>query len=230
MWHHKISSTSINPLRLWNIGLVIYLNNFLYSKWGNKGKTLIEKWRDLRRKGTHKHINLLTITDVFLDQKRVNVCEHIVTMVPCESFRKKPPGGLWDRKGVGVKWWRENKWKLSEVNTRAVSRGQNELTCKFKMAAVYVIIVIYFTVLFISKNVLSDTTSHLYPLIITPLSLVYVTFPKPGCFLYKLYYRNKNFMNWNILSIARSYLTQFIFSKQPCFIYNSQSICKFLCH
>ena len=27
------------------------------------------------------------------------------------------------------------KWKLSEVNTRAVSRGQNELVGKFKMAA-----------------------------------------------------------------------------------------------
>ena len=27
------------------------------------------------------------------------------------------------------------KWKLSEVNTRAVSRGQNELMGKFKMAA-----------------------------------------------------------------------------------------------
>jgi hypothetical protein len=27
------------------------------------------------------------------------------------------------------------KWKLSEVNTRAVSRGQNKLIGKFKMAA-----------------------------------------------------------------------------------------------
>ena len=27
------------------------------------------------------------------------------------------------------------KRKLSEVNVRAVSRGQNELVCKFKMAA-----------------------------------------------------------------------------------------------
>ena len=31
------------------------------------------------------------------------------------------------------------KWKLSEVNTRAVSRGQNELIDKFKMAAGVVI-------------------------------------------------------------------------------------------
>ena len=29
----------------------------------------------------------------------------------------------------------KNKWKLSEINTRAVSRGQNKLTDKFEMAA-----------------------------------------------------------------------------------------------
>jgi hypothetical protein len=34
---------------------------------------------------------------------------------------------------------RKFKRKLSEVNTRAVSRGQNELISKFKMAAVDVI-------------------------------------------------------------------------------------------
>jgi hypothetical protein len=33
------------------------------------------------------------ITDVFLDQKRVNVCEHIVKTVPHESFGKLPPEG-----------------------------------------------------------------------------------------------------------------------------------------
>ena len=31
------------------------------------------------------------------------------------------------------------EWKSSEVNTRAVSRGQNELIGEFKMAAAYVI-------------------------------------------------------------------------------------------
>jgi hypothetical protein len=31
--------------------------------------------------------------------------------------------------------WRKIKWKLSEVNTRAVSGGQNELIGKFKMVA-----------------------------------------------------------------------------------------------
>ena len=37
--------------------------------------------------------------------------------------------------GDGVKI----KWKLCEVNTRAVSRGQNELIGKFKVVAGYVI-------------------------------------------------------------------------------------------
>ena len=36
---------------------------------------------------TRKHIrDILTITNVFLDQKRVNVCEHTVKMAPSESF------------------------------------------------------------------------------------------------------------------------------------------------
>ena len=31
--------------------------------------------------------------------------------------------------------WREIEKEISEVNTRVVSRGQNELVCKFKMVA-----------------------------------------------------------------------------------------------
>ena len=31
--------------------------------------------------------------------------------------------------------WTTGEWKLSEVNTRTVSRGQNELIDEFKMAA-----------------------------------------------------------------------------------------------
>ena len=45
------------------------------------------------------------ITDVFLDQKRVNVCEHTVKMAPREHFAKEPPRGLGGRKG---KEWRES--------------------------------------------------------------------------------------------------------------------------
>ena len=37
--------------------------------------------------------NILTVTDVFLNQKRVNVCEHTTKMASLESFRKVSPGG-----------------------------------------------------------------------------------------------------------------------------------------
>ena len=33
----------------------------------------------------HKEI-LSTLTEVFVNQKRINVCEHIVNMMPCNSF------------------------------------------------------------------------------------------------------------------------------------------------
>jgi hypothetical protein len=48
------------------------------------------------------------ITDVFLDQKRVNVCEHMVEIAPLESFRKVPQEQVKDRKRGGVEGWREN--------------------------------------------------------------------------------------------------------------------------
>ena len=64
--------------------------------------------------------NILTITDIFHNQKRVNACEHTVKMA------KVPPEGC-ERGGNCGKI----KWKLSEVNTRAVSRGQNELIGNF---------------------------------------------------------------------------------------------------
>ena len=71
----------------------------------------------------------MTITDVFLDQKRVNVCEHTVKMAPCERFWKLPLWWLRNRKGGGDGG--NIKWNLSEVNTRSVSRGQNKLIGEF---------------------------------------------------------------------------------------------------
>ena len=35
------------------------------------------------------------ITDIFLNQKRVNICEHTVNTVPRESFGKVPPEGMY---------------------------------------------------------------------------------------------------------------------------------------
>ena len=66
------------------------------------------------------------VTDIFLNQKRVNVCEHTTKMASLESFGKVHQG----LRGMdGGKF----KRKLSEVTARAVSRGQNELVGKFKM-------------------------------------------------------------------------------------------------
>ena len=73
------------------------------------------------------------ITDVFLNEKRVILCEHTVKMESCEFLKnatrgvKRQEGGR--RGGDG----RKIKWKSSEVNTRAVSRGQNKIIGKFKM-------------------------------------------------------------------------------------------------
>jgi hypothetical protein len=56
----------------------------------------------------------------------------MVKTAPCESFGKLPPEGVEDRNGGGDGG--KIEWKLSEVNTRAASRGQNKLIGEFKMA------------------------------------------------------------------------------------------------
>ena len=72
------------------------------------------------------------ITDIFLNQKRVNVFEHTVKMAPHERVFERYHQGVAKQEGGSEG---KIKWKLSEVNTRAVSRGQNELIGEFKMAA-----------------------------------------------------------------------------------------------
>ena len=46
--------------------------------------------------------NILTITDVFLNQKRVNVCDHMIKMGKRESFGKVPLEGSAKQEGRGV--------------------------------------------------------------------------------------------------------------------------------
>ena len=61
---------------------------------------------------------------IFLNHKRANVCEHMTKMASKECHQgvaRGTDGGKFKR-------------RLSEVNARAVSRGQNELVGKFKMA------------------------------------------------------------------------------------------------
>ena len=66
----------------------------------------------------------MTLTEVFHNQKRINVHEHTVKIELYDSFRyqRKEQEGRNGRDGGKI------EWKLSEVNTKAVSRGQNELT------------------------------------------------------------------------------------------------------
>ena len=90
----------------------------------NKGKLLLESKEITVAKAypnTQKlNQNILTVTAVFLNKKRVNVCEHTTKMASLESFWKVPPGGC-ERMDGG-----KFKRKLSEVNTRAVSRRQHD--------------------------------------------------------------------------------------------------------
>ena len=78
-------------------------------------------------KNTHEHkhtetLNILAITDAFLGQKRVNVCKYAVKMGSTWVILKGTTRELQDM-------------KQKEVNTWAVSRGQDKLLDKFKMAA-----------------------------------------------------------------------------------------------
>ena len=68
------------------------------------------------------------------------MCEHTVNTVPCESFVELQPGSVSDSKG--------EEWKSSEVNARAVSRGQNKLIGEFKKAAGDVIGIMEYTCAF----------------------------------------------------------------------------------
>ena len=61
------------------------------------------------------------------------MCEHTTKIASLESFERCHQGVVREEGGGG----REGKIKrkLSEVNIRAVSRGQNELIGKFKMVS-----------------------------------------------------------------------------------------------
>ena len=66
-----------------------------------KGKILLKNVEiSGRKEHTNKHrlkLHILTITDVFLDQKRVNTCEHMV----CFLLIKKD---ICDRQSISVKF------------------------------------------------------------------------------------------------------------------------------
>ena len=83
----------------------------------------MERSPDERQTQTHG-----SLIDIF---RQSIVCKHMVKMASRECFGKMSPMGEQDRK----RGWKENLWKSSEVNTRSMSGGRNELLEELKMAA-----------------------------------------------------------------------------------------------
>ena len=48
----------------------------------------------------------MTLIEVFVNQKRINVCEHTVKMAPHDSFEEEPPG---EGTGRRKEWWEGEK-------------------------------------------------------------------------------------------------------------------------
>ena len=63
------------------------------------------------------------VTTIFLNQKRVNVCEHMTKMTSLESFLKVPPGG-WEKNCFS------SKYVLSFTRTKHRSKRQVTLPCQ----------------------------------------------------------------------------------------------------
>ena len=116
---------------------IFLLNNQWYLIL-NKGKESENSYQKLKRSrwtGTRKHTriqnrNISTDTAVFLNQKRANVREHTTKMASLEFLKGSTRDGIGRREDGG-----KIECKLSEVNTRTVSRGQIELIGEFKIAA-----------------------------------------------------------------------------------------------
>ena len=72
----------------------------------NKGKEmekLVPKIEEISNGKAHTNTreliqNILTVTDVFLNQKRVHICEHTTKMASLESILKAANRGLRERK------------------------------------------------------------------------------------------------------------------------------------
>ena len=61
---------------------ILFLSAILQKKKLGKKRKLIPKNEEMSERKSHIQKldrNILMITDAFLDQKRVNVCEHVVT-------------------------------------------------------------------------------------------------------------------------------------------------------
>ena len=81
---------------------------FFNAKNRKRKGELLQKTEEISRSKAYTNTrklnwNISMNTDAFLDQKRVNVCEHMVKTAPRESFWKVPPG-----RGEDLRGWREN--------------------------------------------------------------------------------------------------------------------------
>ena len=77
------------------------------------------------------NLDISTITDVFLNQKKVNLCEHTAKLEPRECFVKVCETEI----GSNGRGWGKIECKSTKINTRAVSRRKNKFIGEFKMVA-----------------------------------------------------------------------------------------------
>ena len=100
------------------------------GKYQSTDNTTVDKERGNSLTNTRKlNWNILTITDIFLDQKRTNVCEHTIKMAPCERFAKVPPEWVWDRKGGGMERKIECKSSILITSPTAILNPHINLFC-----------------------------------------------------------------------------------------------------
>ena len=76
----------------------IFLLHQLHKNRKRMKKLLPKKWRELQIKGTQQlNWYFSTITDVFLNQKRINACEHPVMLCHCYWVFKYIYSSDWER-------------------------------------------------------------------------------------------------------------------------------------
>ena len=82
------------------------------------------KWRDLQLKDTRKSLtDVSTIMGVFLNQKRVNICEHTVKLVPHDSL-----GSLsWVHIHLLFSDWERHLWLLKPISLASVCFDRRSL-------------------------------------------------------------------------------------------------------
>ena len=100
-------------------------NTKIGIKRGNSYSRNIEVSRlkaQINEKSTQKfNWHVLTFTVVFLNQKGINLCEHIVKMMPVLS---KSHQGKEQEEGTCTGDGGKNEWKLSEVNRHSLIFAQ----------------------------------------------------------------------------------------------------------